>query len=75
MEKNIRLLYSALGAFMLMLLRSDIGQGTIGIFNELGLYYIAEIAFLASKILSLIGIIIFIICSIKLILNNFKFKM
>ncbi len=74
MEKNIRLLYSALGAFMLMLLRSDIGQGTIGIFNELGLYYIAEIAFLASKILSLICIIIFVYLGFKLITYIFKIK-
>lgn len=73
-EKNIKLLYSALGGFMLVLLQSNMFQGAIGIFNVIGIYFVAEVGFFISKILSIVGAIIFIICAIRLVLNNFKFK-
>lgn len=74
-DKNIKLFYSALGSFMLVLLQTNIFQDVIGIFNVIGMYSVAELGFFISKILSIVGVIVFIICSTRLILNNFKFKM
>lgn len=74
-DKNIKLLYLSLGSFMLILLPSEIFQNTVGTFNIIGAYFVSQIVFFISQILSTIGMIIFIICAIKLILNNFNLKM
>lgn len=70
-------MYIGLGALMLVLLQTNIFQDAIGLINLIGIAYIpyiGEIVFLLSKILSFIGVIIFIAVSLTLISNNIKDK-
>ena len=69
---DIKLIYSALGAFMLVLLQTAPFQNAIGFSNIIGIPYFGDIVFLISRLISFIGVIVFIISSIKLILNNIK---
>ncbi|MGL5507716.1 MAG: hypothetical protein ACRDB0_07430 [Paraclostridium sp.] len=76
-SNNLRLMYIGLGALMLVLLQTNIFQDAIGLINLIGIAYIpyiGEIVFLLSKILSFIGVIIFIAVSLTLISNNIKDK-
>lgn len=73
-NKDIKLLYSALGAFMLVLLQTTVFQNALSLFYSIGIFYLGDIALLLSKMLSCVGVVIFIISSVKLIKNNIKFK-
>jgi len=59
-KKNIKLIYSSLGAFMLVLLQTSVFQNALGFSNVIGIPYLREILFFISNILSFIGVIIFI---------------
>lgn len=69
---DINFIYSALGAFMLVLLQTAPFQNAIGFSNLMGIPYLGDIVFAISRLLSFIGVIVFVVSSIKLILNNFK---
>ena len=75
-NKNIKLIFLALGALMLVLLQSNIFQNALGFINLLPipLDYLGDIVFFISNMLSFIGSIIFIIASVKLISNNINNK-
>ena len=55
---------------MLIFLQSDIFQLAISVINILPIPYLSGIIFRLINILSFVGGIIFIIASLKLILNN-----
>lgn len=73
-NKDLRLIYLALGAFMLVLLQTPIFQNAIGFTNIIGMYYLGDVTFKLVGIISFIGVIIFIISALKLIFNNIKHK-
>ncbi|MDU6174435.1 MAG: hypothetical protein E6638_04815 [Clostridium perfringens] len=73
-SKNTNLIYLALGAFMLVLLQSDIFLESLWFIAQIPIPYLGEITILFSKILSFIGAILFIFVSLKLIKINFKNK-
>ncbi len=55
---------------MLVSLQTTIFQNAIGLTNLIGIPYLGDITFILVKILSFIGVIIFIIKSLKLIFKN-----
>ena len=65
-DRNLKLIYIALGSLMLILLQSDVFQLAISLINILPIIY------WLMRILSFVGVVIFIIISLKLILNNIK---
>ena len=67
---DFKLIYTALGSLMLVLLQATVFQNAIGLTNLIGIPYLGDITFILVKILSFIGVIIFIITSLKLILKN-----
>ena len=69
-NRNLKLIYIALGSLMLIFLQSDIFQLAISVINILPIPYLSGIIFRLINILSFVGGIIFIIASLKLILNN-----
>ncbi len=69
---NLKLIYIALGSMMLILLQSDLFQLAISSINILPIPYLAGIIYWLIRILSFVGVVIFIITSIKLIINNIK---
>ena len=80
-SKNTNLIYLALGAFMLVLLQSNIFSNSLWFIAQIPISYLGEITILLgeitillSKILSFIGAILFIFVSLKLIKINFKNK-
>ncbi|MDM0493541.1 hypothetical protein [Clostridium perfringens] len=73
-SKNTNLIYLALGAFMLVLLQSNIFLESLWFIAQIPIPYLGEITILFSKILSFIGAILFIFVSLKLIKINFKNK-
>ncbi|MCX0379702.1 hypothetical protein QTH11_04360 [Clostridium perfringens] len=73
-SKNTNLIYLALGAFMLVLLQSNIFSNSLWFIAQIPIPYLGEITILLSKILSFIGAILFIFVSLKLIKINFKNK-
>ncbi|CAG9344124.1 hypothetical protein QTH27_03295 [Clostridium perfringens] len=73
-SKNTNLIYLALGAFMLVLLQSNIFLESLWFIAQIPIPYLGEITILLSKILSFIGAILFIFVSLKLIKINFKNK-
>lgn len=74
MKRNTNLIYLALGAFMLVLLQSNIFLESLWFIAQIPIPYLGEITILLSKILSFIGAILFIFVSLKLIKINFKNK-
>ncbi|EOU1682055.1 hypothetical protein M1Z66_000962 [Clostridium perfringens] len=73
-SKNTNLIYLALGAFMLVLLQSNIFSNSLWFIAQIPIPYLGEITILFSKILSFIGAILFIFVSLKLIKISFKNK-
>lgn len=73
-SKNTNLIYLALGAFMLVLLQSNIFLESLWFISQIPIPYLGEITILLSKILSFIGAILFIFVSLKLIKISFKNK-
>lgn len=73
-SKNTNLIYLALGAFMLVLLQSNIFLESLWFIAQIPIPYLGEITILFSKILSFIGAILFIFVSLKLIKISFKNK-
>lgn len=73
-SKNTNLIYLALGAFMLVLLQSNIFLESLWFIAQIPIPYLGEITILLSKILSFIGALLFIFVSLKLIKINFKNK-
>ncbi|MDK0795402.1 hypothetical protein [Clostridium perfringens] len=73
-SKNTNLIYLALGAFMLVLLQSNIFLESLWFIAQIPIPYLGEITILLSKILSFIGAILFIFVSLKLIKISFKNK-
>ena len=71
-DRNLKLIYIALGSLMLILLQSDVFQLAISLINILPIPYLTETIYWLMRILSFVGIAIFIIISLKLILNNIK---
>ena len=69
-DRNLKLIYTALGALMLVLLQTDTFQNAISFTNLIGILYLGDIVFMLSKVLSFIGVIIFVITSFKLIFLN-----
>lgn len=74
MKRNTNLIYLALGAFMLVLLQSNIFLESLWFIAQIPIPYLGEITILFSKILSFIGALLFIFVSLKLIKINFKNK-
>lgn len=74
MKRNTNLIYLALGAFMLVLLQSNIFLESLWFIAQIPIPYLGEITILLSKILSFIGAILFIFVSLKLIKISFKNK-
>ena len=74
MKRNTNLIYLALGAFMLVLLQSNIFLESLWFIAQIPIPYLGEITILLSKILSFIGALLFIFVSLKLIKINFKNK-
>lgn len=72
-NKNIKLTYSVIGAFMLVLLQTNVFQEALSYIN-LEIPSLKNIIFLLINTLSFVGAIIFIISSLILIKNNFNFK-
>lgn len=74
MSKNLKLLYSILGCFIIALINNPIFENSrFGIFeNARGLTFamIYQIYNLLINILSFIGFVLLIVFSIKLIVNN-----
>ncbi|WP_195237348.1 hypothetical protein [Romboutsia sp. 1001285H_161024_C4] len=64
---DFKLIYTALGSLMLVLLQTTVFQNAIGLTSLIGIPYLGDITFILVKILSFIGVIIFIITSLKLI--------
>ncbi|MCI2778622.1 hypothetical protein ACQR22_04070 [Clostridium perfringens] len=73
-SKNTNLIYLALGAFMLVLLQSNIFLESLWFIAQIPIPYLGEITILLSKILSFIGALLFIFVSLKLIKISFKNK-
>ena len=71
-DRNLKLVYIALGSLMLILLQSDVFQLAISIINMLPIPYLIGGIYWLINILSFVGVVIFIITSLKLILNNIK---
>ncbi|NGT12601.1 hypothetical protein G6Y96_12690 [Clostridium perfringens] len=71
-NENIKLILVALGAFMLVLLQTEMFQRAIEIFSFIGLSVIGDIILLLSSILSFVGFVIFTFTSFKIIRNNIK---
>ena len=69
-DRNLKLIYTALGALMLVLLQTDTFQNAISFTNLIGILYLGDIVFMLSKVLSFIGVIIFVVTSFKLIFLN-----
>ena len=69
-DRNLKLIYTALGALMLVLLQTDTFQNAISFTNLIGILYLGDIVFMLSKVLSFIGFIIFVVTSLKLIFLN-----
>lgn len=69
-NKDVKLIYLALGALMLVLLQTTVFQNAIGFTNLIGIPYLGDIVFRLTEILSFIGVIIFIIVAVKLILRK-----
>ena len=57
---------------MLILLQSNVFQLSISTINILPIPYLIETIYCLIIILSFVGVVIFIIISLKLILNNIK---
>lgn len=71
-DRNLKLLYIALGSLMLIFLQSDVFQLAISLINVLPIPYLPSVTFWLINILSFVGVVIFVITSLKLILNNIK---
>ena len=71
-DRNLKLLYIALGSLMLIFLQSDVFQLAISLINILPIPYLPSVTFWLINILSFLGVVIFVITSLKLILNNIK---
>lgn len=71
-NRNLKLLYIALGSLMLIFLQSDVFQLAISLINILPIPYLPSVTFWLINILSFVGVVIFVITSLKLILNNIK---
>ncbi|CED93529.1 MULTISPECIES: hypothetical protein [Bacillota] len=71
-DRNLKLLYIALGSLMLIFLQSDVFQLAISLINILPIPYLPSVTFWLINILSFVGVVIFVITSLKLILNNIK---
>ena len=71
-DRNLKLIYIALGSLMLILLQSDVFQLAISLINMLAIPYLIGGIYWLINILSFVGVVIFIITSLKLILNNIK---
>lgn len=71
-DRNLKLLYIALGSLMLIFLLSDVFQLAISLINILPIPYLPSVTFWLINILSFVGVVIFVITSLKLILNNIK---
>ena len=71
-DRNLKLVYIALGSLMLILLQSDVFQLAISLINMLPIPYLIGGIYWLINILSFVGVVIFIITSLKLILNNIK---
>ncbi|MGU8379118.1 hypothetical protein ACV3M6_11940 [Clostridium perfringens] len=71
-NENIKLILVALGAFMLVLLQTEMFQRAIEIFSFIGVTLIGDIILLLSSILSFVGFVIFTFTSFKIIRNNIK---
>ena len=71
-NENIKLIWVALGSFMLVLLQTEMFQRAVEIFSFIGLTIIGDIILLLSSILSFVGFVIFAFTSFKIIRNNIK---
>ncbi|EGT3616240.1 hypothetical protein FHH43_08350 [Clostridium perfringens] len=71
-NENIKLLWMSLGAFMLVLLQTDMFQNAIAFVNRAWIPLIGDICFYLSELLSFIVVVIFVITSLKLIRYNIK---
>jgi hypothetical protein len=73
MEKNIKLLFCILGGIILILLSNPLCMNIVSYIFSSG-SFLQFVMKTLINIVSFLGIIIVIICSIKLILNNIKLK-
>ena len=71
-NRDLKLIYVALGALMLMLLQTNVFQNAISFIHLIPIPYLLEISFFFVNMLSFIGAILFIIIALKLIFNNIK---
>ncbi|MDZ4993405.1 hypothetical protein GNF80_10560 [Clostridium perfringens] len=72
-NKNIKLLWVALGSLMLVLLQVETFQDSIGfLLNFVGITFLGDICFYLSGLLSFVGVVIFVITSLKIIRYNIR---
>lgn len=71
-NRDLKLIYVALGALMLMLLQTNVFQNAISFIHLIPIPYLLEISFFFVNMLSFIGAILFVIIALKLIFNNIK---
>ncbi len=71
-NRDLKLIYMALGALMLILLQTNVFQNAISFIHLIPIPYLLEISFFFVNMLSFIGAILFIIIALKLIFNNIK---
>ena len=64
-DRNLKLLYIALGSLMLIFLQSDVFQLAISLINILPIPYLPSVTFWLINILSFVGVVIFVITSLK----------
>lgn len=73
MDKNIKLIYCILGSIVLALLNNSIFDNSkFGLFSAGTL--VGSLIYVLSNILSLIGIVLLVLFSIKLIIRNIDLK-
>lgn len=71
-NENIKLLYVALGSLMLVMLQTLMFQNALGLSNLVRIIYLGDVVFFVARIISFVGVIIFITSAIKLIKNNIR---
>lgn len=71
-NKNVKNLYLALGGLMLVLLQAPVFQNSIGLPKPIRIAFLSDLMFLVCKVLSFIGVLIFVYAAIMMIKSYFN---
>ena len=71
-NKNIKLLYSIIGSFLLVLLKTPPFQKALGFSNTIGIPLLGDVIYFITNLISFLATLLFILLTIKLIINNIK---